>query len=127
MIWPAPEHGRGDRVLYDGREWLVTHAVFHPYYYVELHATDGSGDFRDHVHMSHLTMSWCPVSHGGKGQPPALRFADYARPCGHERCHDPIERGERYAVITVGHARQAFHLECAQIQTGQAIDAPAGA
>lgn len=126
MNYPAPEHGTGDRVLFDGREWLVTYAVFHPYYNVDLQATDGSGDIWASVHMSHLAMSWCPVSHGGKGPPPTVRTATRALPCHHERCADPIERGERYAVVTVGTARHGFHLECAQIQIGAPIDAPAG-
>lgn len=126
MIWSAPEHGKGDRVVYEGREWLVTHAVFHPHHHVDLLATDRTGDTLASVHMSHLTMSWCPVSHGGKGPPPAVRTASTARPCHHERCNDPIERGEVYVVITVGPRRAAFHLECGEIQIGAPIDAAAG-
>lgn len=57
--------------MYDGREWLVIYASWHPHNLVDLVATDETGDRQASVHMSHLTMSWCPKSHGGTGRPPA--------------------------------------------------------
>lgn len=75
MHWPAPTHGKGDRVMYDGREWRVVYAQWFPHYLTDLIATDGSDERRDSVHMSHLTMSWCPKSHGGSGPPVAAEVS----------------------------------------------------
>jgi hypothetical protein len=42
--------------------------------------------------------------------------------CAHEQCTDQIDQGETYAALTVpGKGTSAFHLECAQIQTGMTI------
>lgn len=62
----VPNHA-GDRVIYEGRNWRVPSFTGHPYYYAELIADDGSGDMIPQINMSNLHMSWCPESHGGKG------------------------------------------------------------
>jgi hypothetical protein len=61
-------HHPGDRVRYDGREyratgwgtrtglvWLVSETSDYP--------SPGQ------VHQDHLTLAWCPESHGGTGRP----------------------------------------------------------
>lgn len=124
-VYDAPRHV-GDRVMYDGREWQATHITWHPHHLVDLAATDRSGDTRTSVHRSHLTMSWCPLSHGGDGPPPTIRPArPDQHPCAHENCHEPIDAGERYTRVVKNRGVVSMHLECAEVHVGHPIPAPA--
>ncbi len=124
MIWDAPRH-KGDRVMYDGREWQAV-SVDWDHHLAVLVATDRSGDVHPQVHLSGLTMSWCPLAHGGTGPPPTIRPASIQRrPCAHDKCHELIEAGERYARVVKARAVVSMHLECAEVHVGHAIPAPA--
>ncbi len=57
----------GDRVFYEGREYKVDSYNQKTNLAWLSNETDPN-DFR-HVNMSHLTVSWCPKQHGGKGRP----------------------------------------------------------
>lgn len=67
MIWNAPHHP-GDRIIYEGREYRAV-SVNWQHAHADLVDTATGQEFLPAVHLSHLTMSWCPQRHGGKGRP----------------------------------------------------------
>jgi len=68
IFTPGADHP-GDRVMWEGKEYRVTeYSRRNGLAYLISESAEYSSPAGP-VNMNHLTISWCPESHGGSGKP----------------------------------------------------------